>query len=182
MNNTEENRTLAICFFNTGSKNIDELTNRCLSRFDKFTITFFNDATDDEFKSLWLVAFKKRCAELADRKDFDICLCINGGSNDDLLDHVTIPENLDDKLYYSTGFHYWEPGGIERMGMYPTGIFSNSLLFDRLAEYVLSPSVDPIFLGGRKDQSERLYNYIKVLRMEVECINYENSDLFKRTA
>lgn len=166
----------AVCIF--GSENINDFLNieRRYNILFPGENLFFHVPDNDSMKSLWLTSNKKRKYEIENNTNFDLCVGI--GINDiKLLDSLTIPKKIKDSvLYYSTGCFnhiYWNTE------VYPRCFYANSITFDRTAEYIFTQIKD---INLKVDTlGSRFYFHLKYLKIKAECINYENSSLFKRT-
>jgi hypothetical protein len=180
---------LAICLYGTSIDNVSIIKHYCEDALkyllDSYNITYFENVEDaDIYLSLWKVAFKKRQEELIKKNDFDICLAID--TSDDNVNRFSNFEPLlsnihyynDKKIYFSTGTFFPERGSTS---VSPQIFFSNSLMFDLACNFGLKRHTLP---SNRKlgTIGEDFYYFLKTLKIKTECINYENSDLFKRTA
>lgn len=175
------NPKLAVCLYNNFDDGpaVAHIKNFLLEKYTNYTIQFFENYSpdNDSIKNLWLSAFKKESYELDSDRIFDLCLAINT-SHVDLLETINIPQIIYDKLYYVSGF--------ANMFISSTGIdlnifFAKTTIFDIACNFYLAKDFLPKDKKGTSIE-ESFYYYCKGFKIKTECVNYENSSLFKRTA
>lgn len=172
-------KILAICLYGDNNLNADKAKLLCLDRYKKFNnfdIVFFEKYDEIKFKSLWLCSFEKDKYELENKMVFDACLAIDI-DHYHLIEETTVLSIIEDKLYYTTGFYLIH---LNMSGASPAMFYANSLLFNRACEFYLS-NIESKFLRDQRLES-KFYFYLKSHNIQLECINYENRNLFKRTA
>jgi hypothetical protein len=172
------NPKLAVCLYGALNNSVPNIKNQCLILFGKtYELLYFENFEDtDLYKNLWFANFKKRQYEIENNSEFDVCLAL--GTNQMVLSHILrIPETLREKLYFAKGEYF---SRVASTAISPSIFFSNSLIFDVVCNFgLVYKSLPP----GRKSKllEEDFYYFLKTLKIETECINYENRSLFKRT-
>lgn len=169
-------KTLAICFYGLSVVDGSTLVQKYSHVFDNYVVTIFINTNDNVFKSMWLVTHQKRKFEIDTKKDFDVCLLLCT-DNIELLDHISIPILSDNKLYYTSGYIKLDKMSV---GIKPSGLVSDSWTIDRISEFYVSKTIDVKYLKNDTIE-ERFFYFVKSLKITTECINYENSSMFKRT-
>lgn len=156
-----------------------------LTRKNFFLSCFRDFNSDSVIKNLFNVCWNKQQYEYQHRIFFDICIAINAnlfysydGTN--LLDDLSIKYLLNpelETLYFLSG----KTGRFN--GIQLTGFFCNSFLFDLVCNYsLLDIKINEDRLGGIPTLfDERFYWFLKSYKIKTQCINYENSNLFKRS-
>jgi len=175
---------LAVCLYGISNTNEHVIKQYCADNLSYlYNINYFNHYEDNDiYNNLWKVSFKKRQTELINKKDFDVCLAIDTSDDtaDLFLNHkilLNIHYYNKDKIYFAKGDFFSLKGST---GASPQIFFSNSVTFDLACNFGLKLHTLP------KDRKlgtigEDFYYFLKTLKIKTECINYENSDLFKRT-
>ncbi len=171
---------LAICFYGVNDSNYAEAVEKCTLQFSSYQKTFFCATDNDVIKALWLSSFKKSESELLNNTEFDICIAINL-QNLHLVPYITIPENLDNSLYFLTGW-------FNQLN-YTTGVgvdvfFAKSQTFNRASEFYLYKSTtlykhDGFTRNRVLPIEEDFFYHLKVFYLPTKCIQYENRNLFK---
>ena len=172
-------KILAVCLYGDNNLNADKAKSLCLARYKKFNnfdIVFFEKYDEIKFKALWLCSFEKDKYELENKMVFDACLAIDV-DHCQLVEETPVLSVIEDKLYYATGFYI---RNINISGASPAMFYANSLLFNRACEFYLN-TIESKFLRDERLES-RFYFHLKSYNIQLECINYENRNLFKRTA
>ena len=165
---------IAVCIFGREDKNISAIKEKCKILFSD-NIDFFFEPNNCVFTSLWLTANKKRQNELLAKKEYDLCLGIMSSSID-IIDIIKVSPVVNNVLYYSTGRFNGTKCSTE---IIPSGFYADSITFDRASEFVFTKIKKE---NLRVDNIEsRFYFHLKYLKINTECINYENSSLFKWT-
>jgi hypothetical protein len=180
-------RDIAICLY--GPQHYDTSATRYLcqeqlsSKFNN--VAFYEHVGDsDPYKNLWLVSHKKRIEEINMREDYVMCLAIDASyqwPDNKIPIHIfsgfSLRPQFHEKLYYLQGGINL-PRGATAISL--TGFFASSLIFDLACNYGLVRGKLP---PGIKASSieEEFYHYVKSLKIKTECVNYEDSSLFKRT-
>jgi hypothetical protein len=175
-------RRTAVCFYGTSNKNTLSIREYLDKSFSD--LNYFEHYDDDVYKSLWISNFKKRQVELALKQDFSSCLAID--TSDDTLELILNNTDLlskinsctDNKIYFVNGEFFLNKGSTSAS---PQIFFSNSFTFDLACNFGLQRSTLPL---DRKlgTIGEDFYYFLKTLKIKTQCINYENRNLFKRTA
>jgi len=171
-------KILAICLYGDNNLNVTTAKSLCLDRYKKFNnfdIVFFEKYDEIKFKALWLCSFEKDKYELENKMIFDACLAIDIDYYQ-LIEETPILSAIEDKLYYTTGF-YIRYANIS--GANPCIFYANSLLFNRACEFYLN-NIESKFLTDERLES-KFYFHLKSYNIQLECINYENWNLFKRS-
>ena len=182
------NPSLAICLYGTNKDSGVELKQLLDKQFTEFNISYFESYDDaDHYKNLWLSSFKKRQRELEIDTDFDACLAIDVTDIElaQLLksDFYTVlqPYKLNDiqhhVVYFLKGAFY--PVRVST-AISTSGFYADSVTFDLACNFntlagKLSANTKAITC------EEEFYYFLKTLKIKTECINYENSSLFKWT-
>jgi hypothetical protein len=137
----------------------------------------FHVPNNDLLKSLWLTADKKRQYEICSNLDFDICLGLRTNELN-ILEYINVDKVKvscgQNVFYYPKGYFYNNCTSIHLNGFY-----SSSFIFDRVSEFLFA-DIDASFLNV-KTLGSIFYYYLKYINIKLECVNYENSSLFKRT-
>ncbi len=170
---------IAICFY--GSAPSDEIRKIILDKFGKLEFKIFESYDTDTFKSLEVVSFKKRDYELENNIEFSLCVAIH-------TDDIELMKNFNilnlkftqhNTIYFMKGYF-----SISRYktGINPEIFFAKSSTFDRICEFYTNQRffIDRHWVRGQLE--EVFYYHVKSLIIKAACINYENSNLFIRTA
>jgi hypothetical protein len=174
--------TVAICLYGNSDTNYDSVVKKCETKFSTFTKSYFCVIDNDPLKALWMSSFKKAETEILNNTEFDICIAIDL-NKPMLLNFIRIPDEIDNSVYYVRG---WFNNSRHFSGVDFGSFFSKSQTFNRACEFYLYKSAssydDDGFTRGRvlPDEEEFFY-HLKVFYLPTKCINYENSNLFKRT-
>jgi len=168
---------LAVCIFGNGKTNVTQIKNKCTEAFVDYNITFFYIPDNNEFRSLWLTANEKRQYEIFNGRDFNLCMGIRD-TDTSIINDIKIKSSINTNiLYFSIGRFNNKYYCTE---IEPTGFYATSHIFDRVAEFIFTKITQ---INLRVDNvSARFYFHLKYLKIKTECVNYENSYLFKRTA
>lgn len=156
-------KSVAICVF--GNKKLSELSIPVISEHQ----VVFNVANADCWKSLWLTANAKRNYEIDNHVEFNLCLGIN-------TPHVSILDTFKLSSTYDKETFYFYDGYFtgHTVGINPTMFLASSHIFDIVSHYHVS------LHGNDLAKPEEFYHFIKKFAITTQCINYENSSLFKR--
>lgn len=182
---------IAICLYGTDRTYLDQARRSFSTTFGD--ITFFEEIDEtDIYWSLFKSCYSKRQFELAARYEFDVCLALNVSGNSDLAqflksDHLIniliSPHKLiitdEETLYFAAG--HFKNHGVSVTVISLDAFFASSIIFDLACNFGVAHDCLP---KGRPTNSpgEDFYYFLKTLKIKTECINYENSYLFKRTA
>ena len=189
--------TIAICLYGKDNTHSEEIKQLCLYKFNlidfkRYHIEFYEHYdSNDLYKSLWLSCMKKRDAEFTERHDFSICMAIDVSdeSSMDLLNRLSnkqllYPGKIKKLDLVSLNTMFYITGEKDRITLPDLNIFyADSFIFDRICEFGINREMMPY--PGELHEKQILvlfYYYLKSLKIKLECINYENSSLFKRTA
>jgi hypothetical protein len=173
----EEIVNIAICLF--GDKpcfGVDsELETWLNSLRNDNNILMFESCDVCVYKSIWLSSNLKRQHEIKAKIDFDLCIALHTSQLAEVNNIHILPKLQPDVLYFSNG-------GINlktlRTRVCMNGMYSQSVTFDRVCEFIFYDT--PYLASSDMIMEERFYYYVKSLNIRTECINYENSSLFKR--
>lgn len=148
-------------------------------------ISFFKSFTDiDMMENLCNICWHKQTHEFENKVLFDSCLAINSDLFLDYSDPLIDVNNLEDLENPNINTLYFLTGTSKRfIEIEPTGFFCNSFIFDLVCNYSFTNlKIDEDRLGGiPRLLGERFYWFIKSFKIKTQCINYENSNLFKRS-
>lgn len=175
----------AVCFFGTSvSPDLyNFMVSKCIDKFKNHRLTFFSGIADDITKALFISSFNKNDHEVTNNEQFDLCIAIDL-SRADLIEHITIPEKIEDIFYYVSG---WSNPTIRLTGVEMSAFFAKSQIFNRACEFYQHKDrakyCEDAFTRDRYlPIQESFFYHLKVINLPTTCINHENSNLFKRAA
>lgn len=178
---------VAVCFFGSGlhTEYLKIQVNEILKNYDVF---FFEEKIDYQSEAQLLLALRKvsiqkKCFNIDKNIFFEFCIAINSDTQE-ILNEVKIVDVIKkstvyytrggwDQKYYSThasiNLFYAESFAFDRA----CEMYENIKYF-RIKEWRGYGSIDITL-------NHKFYYHLKSMMLETECINAENSDLFKRT-
>lgn len=175
-------KTALLCIHNS----TPAIKNSILSRLGNFTVDVFEDnVTNDKFEAYYRMTVMKRDLEISRHREFDVCVAMSGTS--DIHQHFQITDlpkyNV---LYFVAGHAGAGELPADRVGSSRITLsintdmfYSDSIVFDRANEYKFHRINTSIF-REKYDIGNNFYFHLKSLRIDTECINYEDSNLFIR--
>lgn len=171
-------KTLAVCFYGTNTEST-KLVDSVKFKFSNFKVTIFSATHQERSAALLISCNKKRSHELSIFKEFDICLAVDTLVGE-LIDFTEIKNELKNNIvYYTKGYFRSDRRST---GVSPSIFYAKSLTFDRAAEF--KTNLQYIETGWlREITPESVFFYhLNTMNIKTECINYENSSLFIRSA
>jgi organic radical activating enzyme len=172
-NTANTKQKIAVCLYGSQGANLIKIKEHFNEKLSQtFNIDYYAHFDDtDLYKNLWISNFKKRQVEIED--NFEYYACIAFDVSKDWDDTLLIPEeNIENNtLYFLKG----GMNDIQAATKIDLSIFfANSHIFDIVCSYELvRKSINLV-------NEEAFYYYLKTLKINTKCINYENSSLFKR--
>lgn len=177
---------LAFCIYGLTNNRVDLIKDQIRHKFSRSHISFFEEFALNEsgtLHSLHRCSLKKRNFEIENHKEFDACIAFDINAIDKLQNLSIVPEIRNHKVYSVTG-SFNEP-------YYTTGIgieifYADSMTFDRACEFVLNiPNFKLHAIRGYNkiplSTAILFYFHLQTLKLNTECINYEDSSLYQRT-
>jgi hypothetical protein len=165
---------LAICYFGKKDER-EKVLDLARKKFSNYEVTLFASIGEDKAHNLWKASLQKRNYEIENQIEFDVCVgvCSTNFVN---FNNTNINELVKNKVYYTSGYYL---KAAHRTGAHLNIFYCQSIEFDRVAEFFHSvKSIDT----GLTKESEQFFYHLKTLNFDTECINYENSSLFIRSA
>jgi hypothetical protein len=122
-------KNIALCVFgNTPIKNDISLSEK------DYRIETFAVSDKCQYTSMGLTANQKRQYEIYHKNNFDICIALQC-EDVHLLNNLNFKHEIDNKIYYLNNVFY---DNSYKKGISPSGFYANSLVFDRLCEFIFN--------------------------------------------
>lgn len=163
-------KQVALCIYSDNSNH-----NHVNTTVNGIDCEIFSCYNDNLLQALKNVSINKRHFEIENLHKFDICIAYNPKNAN--INDINISYIRDNTIFYAYGN---VSTGRYRVGANPSLFYSHSIEFNRACEFIdnlnnIRP-FDPLSLD------EKFIFHLRSLFLKDECVNYENSSLFIRTA